>query len=745
MAIMFTMSVYSPDIIKFITAKEEEGKIANANISVVVDNVFMQKVENDETYWTEFNGIKYKEYKAKEVFNLIIEGAWRNGEPSLLFKDRIDDSPYKYTEQEILSTNPSMRQGTKILTDIGILPIESLEGKEFKVVNLNGNWSNAKCFLSGRNKKLYKIKLNSGSEYYCTEEHQWPVLCGNGSLIKTFTSELEIGDKLPVSLTEKTYGNLGNYSDGFLIGWIYGDGWITKKTDNNKEQVGIIVSSKDAENDVKEALDIKLKEIGINTSWTIRKNRMSCWYEISTTNEKLIKFLNDFGVGSKEDGLPTKIWNDCSKDFVLGFLDGIISSDGYIDKNRIVITSSHQKLAKELEELLGFLGICAICNIRESYGNFNLDKTYIAYDICFSTRFANNWNITNKYKNDNLRQLIKERDYYFRTIKSIEETNFYEDVWDIRVFDETHCFALSDVITGNCSEQPLPPNGVCNLGALDLSKFFNKKLNSIDYIKLELATRLSVNFLDCVVTESSYPTEDITKWSKENRAIGLGIMGFADCCLQKEIAYGSDESIKELEEILKFIYNIAKNESEILGKINGVPKMCQLLPEPRRNITLTTIAPTGTTSIIAGCSSGIEPIFSEITIRNDKTGTYQFENDLASKPYFRCAVSSDGTKEVSWEEHVKILASAQKFIDSGVSKTANFPNHTHRDTIAKAFIMAWKMNCKGLAVYRNGSRKVEVLSPKNLKKDKCPSCGGELAIIKNCKKCLSCSWNLCEE
>jgi ribonucleoside-diphosphate reductase alpha chain len=108
MAIMFTMSCYHPDIIDFILAKENEDdkKIENANMSVVIDNNFMELVKADKTYWTEFNGVKYKEYKAKDVFNLIVEGAWRNGEPGILFQDKINDSPYKYTSQKIQSTNP---------------------------------------------------------------------------------------------------------------------------------------------------------------------------------------------------------------------------------------------------------------------------------------------------------------------------------------------------------------------------------------------------------------------------------------------------------------------------------------------------------------------------------------------------------------------------------------------------------------------------------------------------------------
>jgi len=216
-------------------------------------------------------------------------------------------------------------------------------------------------------------------------------------------------------------------------------------------------------------------------------------------------------------------------------------------------------------------------------------------------------------------------------------------------------------------------------------------------------------------------------------------MGYADMLLMRKIAYGSAEAIELLERILEFISRIAKSESIDLGEQLGVPEMCQTLPHPRRNITLTTIAPTGTISLIAGCSSGIEPIFSEITIRNDKTGSYTFENNLANKDYFRCAVSADGAIEVTWEEHIKTLAAAQRHIDSGVSKTINFPTLTRRETIFKAVIMAWEDGCKGLAVYRNGSRKEEVLTPKNIKKNRCPACGGELINVDGKQRCTSCN------
>jgi ribonucleoside-diphosphate reductase alpha chain len=254
-----------------------------------------------------------------------------------------------------------------------------------------------------------------------------------------------------------------------------------------------------------------------------------------------------------------------------------------------------------------------------------------------------------------------------------------------------------------------------------------------------VATELGVEFLDAVIDVSGYPTWEINEWAKTHRAIGLGVMGYADMLLMKELSYGSEEANNLLKQILSFIYKVAEEKSVQLGEEKGVPDKCKNLPTPRRNITLTTVAPTGTVSLLAGCSSGVEPIFSEITIRNDKTGTYTFENDLANKPYFKCAVSANGAQEVTWEEHISTLSSAQKYIDSGVSKTTNFPKGTHRDTIAKAVIKAWEEGCKGLAVYRNGSRKVEVLSPKNVKKELCPICGGELIKVNDKLKCLTCN------
>jgi ribonucleoside-diphosphate reductase alpha chain len=222
-------------------------------------------------------------------------------------------------------------------------------------------------------------------------------------------------------------------------------------------------------------------------------------------------------------------------------------------------------------------------------------------------------------------------------------------------------------------------------------------------------------------------------------------MGLADLFLLRKTPYGSKESLAIIDEVFGFMRKIALDESEKLGEKLGVPSQCQKLPNPRRNITTLTVAPTGSIALIAGCNSGIEPIFSEFTTRKDNTGTYQIFHPDYEEPYFRCAVASNGAEEVTWKEHILVQNQVQKYIDSGVSKTINFPNKTHRDTIADSFMFAYDLGyVKGMTIYRNGSREIEVLSPKNLKKDKCPVCGEELIKESGCKHCSSCDFSVCE-
>jgi ribonucleoside-diphosphate reductase alpha chain len=639
MAVLFSMSVYHPDILKFINAKSIEGKISNANISVVVDNNFMQLVENDSEYHTFFmyeDGPKQgPTYKARDIFNLIVDGAWKNGEPGILFYDRMNNSPYKYSKQEIMTCNPCLSGNTFIQTVEGKIKIKDLVGKEIDVYCMSddGTLEISKAINIRKTKidaQIIRVQTSRG-HIICTPDHL--IYTKNRGYVQA--KDLTLKDRL-VGLCRKMHGE--HYCSVSLTG-------------NNKYE----------------------------------KEHRFIMRHYSDTSDKIVHHIDGNFLNNIKSNLEPldKLYHNS------------VSNLNHLDWNE------HDSLGRFIKK-----------DIHKKKQQLQLEGNFP--------------------KGSNL------------SILGIEHLPYKEDVYDMEV-EKYHNFIANDLIVHNCGEQGLPFNGVCNLGSLDISKFLIED-KILDLKKLEVAVRLGIRFLDAVIDKTSYPTEEIERWSKNNRPVGLGIMGIADYFLMKELAYGSDQSLGDLAFVLDFIYKIAEDESIKLGEEYGIPKACKKLPSPRRNITLLTVAPTGTVSLIAGCSSGIEPIFSEIVIRNDKTGTYTFENNLAEMPYFRCAVSANGATEVTWEEHVKIQATAQTYVDSGVSKTINFPNHTHRETIYDAFILAWKLGCKGLTVYRNMSRKVEVLTPKNIKKNLCPVCGKELIEIDSIKKCpeVSCGFILTE-
>jgi len=706
MAIMFTESIYHPDIIKFITSKTTEGMISNANMSVVVDDKFMEAVKNNEKFWAEFNGEKYKQYDARTIFDLIIEGMWHNGEPGLLFQDRINNSPYSYTGQEILGTNPCLHKDV-ILDD----------GDSLNPIN---NLNSIKSWKTGI-KNCIKLTTNAGHEIIVTPDHN--IMLKNGDFIRA--SE---------SLNKEIAWGLGDkkskiQEDFQLMGFLFGDGFLA----GGKHGVSVKLNKKNEEDIFNKLTKYGFKEESCGSLY-INKNKLQ---------SKLDFNLDFMGESSLNKKIPESIF--FSNYNILGsFISGLFEANGSVTKSngQISFKSISKELIQQLQIALGYFGIESwiVTNKKQLISWNNGDyMSRRSYNLQIAPRNAHKFKERIGFISDRKNNRIKEFEKKYvgkLKVTNIEIIKDPQEVWDFKV-DKEYGYA-NGIVAHNCSEQPLPANGVCNLGSLDLSKFLDDN-NNLETEKLEVAVRLGIRFLDEVINATNFPLEDIEKWAKENRAVGLGIMGFADYCLMKKMAYGSDESLNELEFILSFIYKIAEEESVEQGEKLGVPKMCTMLPKPRRNITLLTVAPTGTCSLIAGCSSGIEPIFSEITIRNDKTGTYTFENNLASQPYFRCAVSSNGSQEVTWEEHVKVLASAQKYIDSGVSKTINFPTKTRRETIGKAAMMAWEMGCKGVAMYRNGSRKNEVLSPKNIKRDLCPICGNEMIIIEEKLKCTQCT------
>lgn len=295
--------------------------------------------------------------------------------------------------------------------------------------------------------------------------------------------------------------------------------------------------------------------------------------------------------------------------------------------------------------------------------------------------------------------------------------------------------------TNPCGEQPLLDYESCNLGSINLARMV--KNSEFLWNKLESTIKKAVHFLDNVIDANQYPLREIEGMTLKNRKIGLGVMGFADMLIMLQIPYNSEEARDMAEKIMSFIATIARKASIELGKIRGSfpafkgSKWDKEGYSAMRNATTTTVAPTGTLSIIAGVSSGIEPLFAVSFQREVMEGTKLLEvnssfEDVARKKGFyseelmmkiaRTGSLRDITEipddvrrifvtayDVDPSCHVKMQAAFQKYVDNGVSKTVNLPVDASVEDVRNVFLLAHKLKCKGITVYRYGSKEKQVL------------------------------------
>jgi ribonucleoside-diphosphate reductase alpha chain len=300
--------------------------------------------------------------------------------------------------------------------------------------------------------------------------------------------------------------------------------------------------------------------------------------------------------------------------------------------------------------------------------------------------------------------------------------------------------------TNPCGEQPLLPYESCNLGSINLAKMvkFIDSGPEIDYPRLAETVRTAVRFLDDVIDVNQFPIPEIDEMTRNSRKIGLGVMGFADILIQLGLPYDSEEALRVASKVMRFLSEESDQVSVELAEERGVfpafeGSIYDAPGAPRvRNASRTTIAPTGTLSIIAGCSSGIEPLFALSYVRNILDGAHMVEVN----PYFEQVAKDDDfysdelmeklatgvqlhtiggipddvkrlfvtAHEVSPEWHVRMQAAFQGYTDNAVSKTVNFPREATKEDIANVYLMAYEKGLKGITIYRDGSREGQPMS-----------------------------------
>jgi ribonucleoside-diphosphate reductase alpha chain len=374
--------------------------------------------------------------------------------------------------------------------------------------------------------------------------------------------------------------------------------------------------------------------------------------------------------------------------------------------------------------------------------------------------FLSNFNISVAATDEFMEAAAKDSEYWLVNPRNKEKTGKLKakDVWNLMAksawmsgdpgvvfIDEINRHNPTPQVgrmesTNPCGEQPLLPYESCNLGSINLSRMIED--GRINWEKLRETVRNAVHFLDNVVSANKYPLKETKKITLANRKIGLGVMGFADLLIELRTPYDSEPSLKLGGEIMRFIEQEAHKKSvEIAEDRGSFPNFDGSIWKDKysafRNATVTTVAPTGTISIIAGCSSGIEPLFAISFIRNVLSGTRLFETN----PLFEATAKERGfynaklleeiartgsvqkingvpddvkrlfvtALDIEPKWHVRMQAVFQKYTDNAVSKTVNMPSEATVDDVREVYELAWTLKCKGVTVFRYGSKPEQVL------------------------------------
>lgn len=701
---MGILSAEHPDILEFIRAKEGGG-FTNFNTSVAVTDEFMHAVERNEEYGLVNPRTKEEvsKIKARDVFNEIVTYAWKTGDPGIVFIDEINRHNPVSAVGNIEATNPCVTADTWIMTADGPRLVEELIGKKFVAIVNGEEWeSSGDGFFETGVKSVYRLKTVEGFELRLTADH--PLMKVDRMTrhrVETQWSnagDLKPGDKIIMN-NHRSFGNWSvkdkyTEGDGYLIGLLLGDGTIKKLNPGRKA--------------------------------------------ITEEMEK------------------------SSSDFCKGLLRGLFDADGSVQGNQskgvsIRLAQSNLEILNAVQRMLLRFGIFSKIYINrrkkrksklpDGKGGFKEYITKPQHELVISKEnilhFAERVGFGDTEKMEKLEKAIRNyrrkmnREQFVATVKEVVPDGV-EKVYDVQI-PGINAFDANGFVVHNCGEQPLLPYESCNLGSINVSKFVKTGDGEIDWERLKETIWLCVRFLDDVIDVNRYPLQEIEKMTKANRKIGLGIMGFAELLIKLGIAYDSTDALSMAEKLMQFITNEARRCSTELGLEKASFPNFEFSGwsayEAMRNATVTTIAPTGTISIIAGCSSGIEPLFAVAFIRNVMGGMLEinklFEEIAKERGFYskdlitgiaKCGsvqdvdgIPSDVKRvfvtalDIAPEWHVRLQAAFQKYTDNAVSKTVNLPSDATWEDVKKVFLLAYNLKCKGITVYRYGSKE-QVLS-----------------------------------
>jgi ribonucleoside-diphosphate reductase alpha chain len=770
---MGILRVDHPNIEDFITCKRDTSKLTNFNISVAITDKFMHALQTDEAY--NIINPRKKEVcdrkSARKVFDMIVEEAWTTGEPGVIFIDEINKHNPTPQIGEIESTNPCIAGETLIYTDEGLLRADALSADtkrdNLKVTSdprLSPNrqtLSASNMFCTGR-RKVFLLTTKEGYSIRLTANHK--VMTERGWVP---AGELVLGDKLHILSRKGKFTGKGDAETGKILGWLVGDGTIKKDRvvlsffgDEKRELAPLFAEMVNKKVQGLQKFD-RDYEVGVVNVKSRDEARVSAI--------RLFEMAEEYGLLENKHQISDQIIS-ASEEFQRGFLQALFTADGSVQGGAPIkgvcvrLAQSNLELLKRVQQMLLNFGIVSHLykERRKAHIKFMPDgkggsKKYHCSEqhelaiykgnlLTFRREIGFLTTRKNKELDKRLAAGVREplQEKYLAHFVSLEKQG-EEEVYDLHE-PQTHSFVANGFVIHNCGEQPLLPFESCNLGSINLAKMVTTTDSGteVDWHKLKRVVRGAVRFLDNVIDMNKYPLEQIEKMTKGNRKIGLGVMGFADMLIQLNIPYNSDQALKIGEEVMCFIQEEGHKMSLELaeergpfpnfkGSIYDVPGSPKV-----RNATVTTVAPTGTISIIAGCSSGIEPLFALVFKRNVMEGTKMmeankefedvarregfFSDELMEKIFQHGSIQGMAeipehvrtvfvtAHDITPEWHLRMEAAFQKGTDNAVSKTINFPNSATVKEIEEAYMLAHKLGCKGVTVYRDGCRENQPMS-----------------------------------
>ncbi|MBI4417097.1 MAG: hypothetical protein HY557_08950 [Euryarchaeota archaeon] len=549
---------------------------------------------------------------------------------------------------------------------------------------------------------------------------------------------------------------------GFALGWLVGDGWL--RSGDKDCRVGFTFAAKDR--DARERVERFMASILARRLQPVR--RENGVYHLSFHSKYVVQFFQRLGVRawqSHEKRVPEPIFR-APRDAVLGFLRGLFGADGTANfepgSNAYVrLTSTSRGLLDDVQRLLIHLGVRSTVYYRTKatprafryVSRDGLARIYAAQRELFELSISRSnvlrlLDLVGDALAPDKVALLRAHRYraeaFEDRVAAIEHSG-EDEVYDLQE-PVTHSFVGNCLIMHNCGEQPLLPFESCNLGSLDLDKHMVQKDGKwdVDWTKLERTIRTAAHMLDNVIDMNAYPVPQIEEMTKLTRKIGLGVMGFARMLFKLGVAYDSPEGVEFGRRVMKFVKDIGYDESGKLAESRGPypawkGSRHEQLGIKVRNSYVTTVAPTGTLSMIADTSGGCEPEFSLIWYKNVMDGTHLpyvldyfieiakkegwWREDLLDK-ILNHSGRARGLKEVpeKWQRvfavsfdvasewHVRMQAAFQEHCDAAVSKTINLPASATVDDVKKAYLLAYDLGCKGITVYRDQSRTDQVLN-----------------------------------